>query len=381
MKFLLPIAILLAAIAVAGILIALRPGAETSEPTPYIPAVETLTAEAETVRIQVKAQGNVLPRTETALTADVGGRILKVSEHFDNGAFFNKGDILIEFDPLPYEVELAQARSRLASARLALVQEIAQAEQAREEWQLSGIQRSSEPSALVLRQPQIEMAEADIAAAEAAVRIAERNLEHTRVRAPYDGRVRERRVNLGQVTAPNSTVLGQIYAVDTAEIRLPLTLREYALLGMHEQGGQTPDTTRPVQVTAKLGNSEQEWQGRIVRSEGNLDPRNRMIHVIARIDDPFQRNGGEGPILQTGRFVSANIQGITLQEAFRIPRDAVIHPDQVRIVDNDNRLHSRRVTIIQSTETEAIVTEGLESGDRINLSSIDYFVEGMEVAP
>lgn len=380
MKFFLPTAILLLALALTSLLVFLRPGADTSEPQPYLPSVETLTAEAEPVRIRIHAQGNANPRTQTELTADVGGRIIRVAETFENGAFFSEGEVLLEFDPLPYEVELAQAQSRLAAAELALAQEQAQADQALEDWQRSGVQRETEPSPLVLRQPQIVGAEADISAARAAVAIAERNLEHTRVRAPYDGRVRERRVNLGQVTAPNSTVLGQIYSIDAAEVRLPLSLREVALLGLHEANAKTGEGLE-VRLHARLGDTEQEWQGHIVRSEGSIDARSRMLHVVARVEDPYRRQSGEGPVLQAGRYVNAEIEGIQLEAAFRIPRSAVVHPDQVRIVDADNRLHSRTVRILQTTATEAIITEGLEPGDRISLTGVDYFVEGMEVAP
>lgn len=379
MKYIWPILILLFASTVTALLIWLRPDPDVGEPEAYVPEVEYVEVETQRVTLQVKAQGTVEPRTETALTAEVGGRILRVADAFANGGFFAAGDVLLEIDPLPYENELAQARSNLASARLALAQEQAQADQARREWESY---RDSPPTPLVLRQPQIEKAQADIAAAETALRIAERNQDRTRVRAPYDGRVRAKQVDVGQVTAPNSTVLAQIYATDYAEVRLPLSLKQYSLLALST--GPAGNATDPslARFFAATGRVNDQWQGRIVRTEGSIDPRNRMIHVIARIDDPFRRQAeNSGPLLQIGRFVEAKIEGRTIENAFVIPRAALIHPDTVRVINADNRLVSREVSIVQTTEERVIIDGGLEDGDRVNLTPIQYFVENMEVAP
>lgn len=381
MKFILPTIILALTLLVTAALVILRPDAEMSEPQPYIPAVNTLTVDPESVTISVRAQGTAQPRMETTLTAEVGGRIVFISDIFQNGSFFEEDQLLLEFDPLPYEAELSRARSTLAAARMNLFQEQAQAEQAREEWLRSGINRPEGASPLVLREPQIALAQAEIEAAKAAVATARRNLERTQVRAPYNGRVRERSVSLGQVATASGTVLGQIYSIDRFEVRIPLSLREYTLLGLHERTGDFSSDPLAVNLRSQSGDLQQEWQGKLVRSEGSLDPRNRMIHVVVEVDDPYRRSGNDSPVLQAGRFLTANISGPVVDGAFRIPRSAIIHPNQVRIIDADNRLRSRQIQIHQTTADYAIITGGLEPGDRISLTAVDYFVEGMEVSP
>lgn len=381
MKFVLPSVILLLAIAATTALILLRPDAATGEPQPYVPAVSSHRVQAEAVTIVINAQGTAQPRMETTLTAEVGGRIVHISDAFQRGSFFEEDQVLLRFDPLPYEVELARALSALASAEMNLLQEEAQADQAREEWLRSGFERSGGPSALVLREPQIVLARAEIESAKAAVAIARRNLDRTELRAPFNGRVRERSVSLGQVAAASSTTLGQIYSIDRFEVRLPLSLREYTLLGLHEKSGDFSDEPLQVHLHSRSGDLLQEWQGQLVRSEGSLDPRNRVIQVVVEVEDPFRRSETNHPVLQAGRFLNASIKGPTVDNAFRIPRGAVIHPNQVRIIDSENRLRSREIRILQTTSEYAIVIDGLEPGERISLTAVDYFVEGMEVSP
>ena len=381
MKYVWPILILLVAATATTLLFLLRPEPDVEEPARYVPAVNTVTATPESVRLTVHTQGTVEPRSATTLTAEVGGRILWVADFFEAGGFFSEGDILLRIDPIPYEAALAEAQAALAGARLALEQERVMAEQARHEWEEHG---GREPTPLVLRQPQLEKARADLAAAEARVRIAERNLEHTRIRAPYDGRLREQLADLGQVVAPNSTPLARVYAIDYAEVRLPISLHQADKLNLPESSAAENTERVPARFHTRLNNSSISWHGEIVRTEGTIDPRTRMLTAVGRIAHPYhpnQDNGTDKPPLRVGQFVEAELIGIMLEKAFRIPRQALVDETTVRIVDAENRLRSRKVVVRHTTPDYAVITDGIDAGDRINLTPLDFFIEGMSVAP
>ncbi|MCC5805220.1 MAG: efflux RND transporter periplasmic adaptor subunit [Opitutales bacterium] len=377
MKYLWPVLVLIVALCLFALLVFFRSPPEMTEPEPHLPTVEFIRAEPKTVRLTVRSQGAVAPRTETDLTPEVSGRVLRVVDAFENGSFFEAGDLLLEIDPLPLESAVAEARAALATARLALAQEIAQGEQAVEDWAELG---QGTPGPLVQRVPQQEKARADVEAAETRLRVAERNLENTRVRAPYVGRTRERRVDVGQVVMANTTVLGRVYAIDFAEVRLPLSLREADLLDLPAPGSRAIGNGPVVRLSARSGDAVNEWTGHIVRAEAALDPRTRLLNLIARIDDPFARaDGSTHAPLTPGRFLEAEIEGVALEDAFRLPRSALADSRTVRVLDQDDRLVTREVTIRHTTPADIVVTEGIQPGDRVAVSSIEFFVENMPV--
>jgi len=155
-------------------MVALRPEPERTIPEPVLPLVEVFPVIWGEVPLAVMAQGTVRPHRETQLMAEVAGRITRVSPQFREGATFAAGNVLVEIDPTDFEAALAQARQQSAQAQLTLAQEVNQARQAREDWQRLGGQAEMDP--LVLREPQLAVAEAAVASAQAAVRVAERNL-------------------------------------------------------------------------------------------------------------------------------------------------------------------------------------------------------------
>ena len=213
--------------AVAFTMWKLRPEQEKKEPQDILPTVETLQVYPEDLVVKVETQGTVEARTETVLTAEVSGLVEWVSPDFVAGGFFEKGEVLLKIDALEYESRLAEARSRLAQAELVYAQERALAEQAARDWEDLG---RGEPTDLVLRKPQLAKAKADREAAEAALRIAERNVRFTEVRAPYAGRVRRKRVDVGQSITARASQLAEIYSVEVAELRLPLSAKEAGFL-------------------------------------------------------------------------------------------------------------------------------------------------------
>lgn len=371
MKVLLPILILLAAGGATALLVVFKPEATEVAVERPIASVKVLTMQPESVQLTVRSQGTVLPRTESDLSAEVSGRIIEVADAFRAGGSFRKGDVLLKIDPADYEAAVAASRAELANAELALAQEAALTEQADADWTALG---QGEASDLTLRKPQLAQAKAAIESARANLKRAERDLARTELTTLFDGRVLRTAADLGQyVSAAPATPVARIFATDRAEIRLPVTTREAERLETHDR--------RQRYITLQKANTPNSptWTARLARIEATIDPATRLLYVVAALDTPFEPTPEHPEPLRRGQFVTAEIEGRVLSEAYVLPRYALRGSNSVYIVTEANTLETRAVVIAQSDAEQVIVTNGLTPGDRIALSPIAYYVENMPV--
>ncbi len=379
LKIVLPIGVLGASVAVAVLLIATGPQAERRPPPPVVPLVEVQPVQPTTYQIEVESRGTVSPRTQSTLVPEVSGLIVDVAPSFRNGGFFERGDPLLFIDARDYENAVTVARAELAQARLSLIEEEAQADQALRDWKKLS-EAGESPPALVAREPQLASARAAVAAAEARLRQAEIDQERTRIRAPYAGRVLEKNADVGQYVTPG-TVLARIYAVDYAEIRMPLTDEQQAFLRLPEdyRGDDEDDgASLPVTLYTTVGRRTYEWHGRIVRTEGAIDTRSRQLFVVAQVDDPYARRDGRPP-LKVGQFVQARSPGRRLEGVFVLPRGATTGDEEVFVVTPDNRLERRRIDVIWRDAEHIVVSGGLDAGERISLTPLPFAADGASV--
>jgi RND family efflux transporter MFP subunit len=375
----LPLLVLAGGIAVFMYLHATRPVAERRvAPEPEI-RVRTVELLPRSYPVSIQSQGTVRARTESTLIPEVSGRITDVAPNFREGGFFAEGDVLLEIDASDYRTAVVRAEASLAEARVRLAEEAAQASQARIDWERLGTGES--PPELVLRGPQLGLARANVAAAEANLEQARRNLERTRIVAPYAGRVLTKHVDVGQVVSPG-TPLAEVYAVDYAEIRLPLTTDQYAMLEMPAgvRGESGPSFSIPVTLTASFGPETVSWNGRVVRVEGAVDARSRQIYVIAQVDDPYGPQHAHP--LKVGLFVEAEIEGKTLKDMYVLPRTALREARYVLTLTDDNRLRRVPVDPAWTTRDEVVFREpSIPPGTRASLTQMALAIDGMQVVP
>ncbi|MDT8384130.1 MAG: efflux RND transporter periplasmic adaptor subunit [Gammaproteobacteria bacterium] len=371
-RILLPLLVLAAGIAAGVVLMATGPEVKRIPLVQSPPVVETRVVVPEDYQVTVHSQGTVVPHTQSTLIPEVAGRIVAIGENFRSGGSFRAGETLFRIAAEDYRNAIIIARADLARARLALAQEQALAQHAREDWEKLG--RSDPPSDLTLHKPQVASATAELAAAEARLQQAERNLARTEVRAPYAGRILEKAVDVGQYVAPG-TVAATLYATDTAEVRLPLTDAQLALVTLPDDGGQQA----PVTLSARLGNTRHQWQGRLVRTDGAIDTASRQLFVVAQIDRPFAPVGAT-PGLKIGQFVEAEILGRPLTGVFVLPRVAVEAGDEVLVVTADRRIERRAVQVALRKGEQVIVSAGLAAQERISLTPMPFARNGTAVA-
>jgi len=378
-RFILPLIVIAVCLGVAKYLIATKPEAgRRFDGPPTTLSVDARVLVPTNYVVRVDSQGEVRARTRTTLVSQVSGEVIEVSPAFREGGFFREGDVLVRIDPRDYETAVIVAEAGLKQSEAALELERALAAQAQADLQRLGLEENSDP--LALRRPQLAEAEAVVASAKARLAEAERNLERATIDAPYDGRVLTQQVDVGQFVNIGAA-LASIYAVDYAEIRLPLSDKEFAFSGLTDSAGPSGVGRTPVKLSATVGLERKTWDGFIARVEGAIDSRSRQHFVVAQVDDPYGRNTTRTTPLKVGQFVDATIQGMTMTNVFLIPRSAVRNGEEVLIVDAENRLHRRPVDGVWGTEEEVLVRTGLEAGEVVCLTALPFAVDGTEVTP
>lgn len=335
--------------------------------------------------VLVRSQGMAQPRTRSTLLPEVTAKIVSVAPNFDEGGFFKKGEELIKLDPVDYETALVVARAVEAEARTALAEEEAKAAQAKEDWESLG--RTTSASDLTLRKPQLAQAKANLEARSAEVVRAQRDLERTVIRAPYDGQVLEQSVDVGQLVTPGTT-LGKIFATDLFEIRLPLPERDLRFLKLPEHyrdasEAEVPPT--PVVLRAAVAGRIVRWEGVITRVESAIDEATRQMMAVAQVRDPYSKKLKDVPPLKIGQFVEADIQGESLKDVFVIPRSVVRAGNEIILITTQNTLRRVLVEPLTGNEKEIIISasqpKGPREGDRLCLTPIPFPAEGAKVEP
>lgn len=379
-KFMLPLMLIIGSVLVVIAMIAWQKSqsAERKPETEKAILVETIEAEVVSLNFKVNSQGTVRPRTETTLVAEVSGKIVSVSPKFVAGGFFQEGEVLLQIDPSDYETGLKRAEAALASRQAKLADETARSEQALKDWENLG--RQGQPSDLVLRKPQMADAQANVSAAEADVQKARRDLERTRINVPYDGLVRQKAVDIGQYVTPG-TRLGVTFAIDTAEVRLPLTSFDLNYLDLPSETEAGNKAFPPVTLSVENGTGTSQWQARIIRTEGVVDETSRVIYAVAQVIDPYRVLGqSDQAELKIGTFVNAEIQGLPAENVVVLPRYVLRADNTILTVNDDSQLEILPVTVLRAEPREVYLSQGITGGTKVVITTLDAPVPGTKLA-
>lgn len=372
LKIVLPIGAILAAIVVSYLLFVTRPKVEHQQVEAQIPLVTVSPVKAESMNIPVFTRGTVSPGTQIQLISEVSGQVLEVNPNFANGGFFQRGEVLVRVDTLEYDVNIKRAEAAVAQAYQAYLQ--AEAEK-------KARSRSSGGNQLATFEVQFRQAEAHYLAAKAELEAIKLQRERTVVRAPFDGRVLMAVVNPGQYLRPGLQ-MGVIYAVNVAEVRLPLSDRQLSLVDVPGRMSSGDVSELPeVIFSEQYAGKTYTWKGHVVRAEGGVDERNRLLYLVAQVPDPYGVDPAQPgrPELVAGSFVEAAIAGRHFERIFPIPRRALRNGNQVWVVGDDGRLDKRDIGVLYKAKDMIYVTTGIDDGEQVVLSQLDVAVEGMRV--
>lgn len=364
--------ILLIGFIIIALLNTFKPEARKRSIPETVVRVDVITAKPSNYPIVVNANGTVEAETRGDLVAQIRGEIVAVSDSFNTGGTFKKGDILIQLDKRDYQADLSGALANLSQADALYRQEQATAKQAKLDWQRLG--NATPAPDLVLRKPQLTAAKAQYDSAKAASDGARLNLNRTTITAPYDGRIIERKAVLGQYLGVGAPI-AEVFATEGVEVRLPVSQDEFSQLGL-DSFSTEPNSENPftVSITSTVGNQGYQWDAEITRTDSTFDINTRQIDVIAEVSDPFGRTSGQAA-LKIGQFVSARIQGRTIENVFVIPNKSIREGSYIYVV-RDGKLAKQSIGIVWQDDQNALINGGIQNGELVVTTSLNSTLAG-----
>ncbi|MDG1827589.1 MAG: efflux RND transporter periplasmic adaptor subunit [Luminiphilus sp.] len=372
-KFLIAALLTGSGLLVSGLVLTGKPAPVANvPPEPLRPVVSVLRAQPSEISLAVNTQGTVEARRRINLVAEVAGKVSTVSERFEEGAFFDQGDVLLQLEQADYEFAIARAQSQVAAAEQRLAEERGRNRQAKREWRELG---TVEANALFLRQPQMKAAEAALKASVADLSAAQLALSRTEIRAPFSGRIESKRADLGQYIAPGAAV-AEIYATDIVDVALPLNDSQLAALKLPMNANVALGI--PVILSTAFGGRQWQWQAQIRRVQAVVDRQSRTVNAIAEVLQPFESEISGRPPLTPGMFVRAEIPTPPIPNLVQLPASALRSDNTVLVVGTGEKLVRQPVAVQRRTEQWAWVS-GLTEGSRIVRAQTGLLVVGLTV--
>lgn len=397
----LPMAIVLTGIGAFALLRSMGDPPERLEREFAGPLVEGVPAPARSVQVTVQGQGTVEPAAQVDLVPQVAGVTVWTSPQLEPGGAFRRGDLLARIDPEEYELAVARTEAEVARAEYQLEVARGEAEVARREWELlhAGQATPSPPDPLVLREPQVRAAQAELKAARARLREAGLRLERTRLAAPFDGRVRASTLDAGQFVSVGQRV-ARLYSTERAEISVPVPTEEMAwlelvggllgtatgdmrqetsVMGGYGERAPGPGPAPTAVIRGSYAGRQHQWRGRAVRVEGEIDPRSRMVHVIVEVDEPYAARVEAAAPLMVGMFVDVEIAGRRLEGVRVIPRAALRPGNRVWVAGRAGILDIRPAEVLRAGQDEVLIRLEMAPDERVVVSQINGVTDGMKV--
>ncbi len=318
----------------------------------------------EDVRIQLTSYGEVVPLETTNLSAQVSGEVQTWNPKLVSGGLVRRGETLFTIEPDAYEAALLLAQANVASAEAQLIQEKAQADVAARE---AKTMPSSKVSALYLRKPQVMSAEAGLKSAQAQLKLAKRDLDNCKVKAPYDALIVSRNISTGDYVSQGTTV-AVLNNIEYAEVTFPVAGFDSKFLDANTLG-------KEVLISGNTA-EDKALKGTIHRDTGVVDNNTRMSYLVARINDPYAINSN-GPTLKFGSYASVTFEGTLLRDVFRIPQELVTNR-KVWTLDEENNLHSNTVSVVREENGDFLI-QGDFNPKRVVMDLPEYPQNGMAV--
>ena len=369
---------ILAAGAGGGYYVLRSNGAQASNPpaasAPPAMPVSVASVEPRDVALWDEFSGRLEAVERVEVRSRVAGAVQSV--HFREGALVKQGDLLITIDPAPYaaEVDRAQAQVAAAQARVLLTKNDFERGE-----QLSGSRIISQRD-LDQRLNASREAEANLAAARAALQANKLNLDYTEVRAPVAGRVGKLEITVGNLVAagPGAPVLTTLVSVNPiyASFNADEEVVSRALKSLSESGNAA-DVAR-IAVKMNTSTSSQTVEGRLQLIDNQVDTRSGTVRVRAVFDNV------DGSLMP-GQFARLQMGQPKNEPALAISERA-IGTDQskryVMVVNSENKAEYREVTLGAAlADGLRVVTNGLKSGERIVVNGLQRVRPGALVAP
>ncbi len=380
----LAILILAAGVGINKYLVSTKPVAKKSALVIKGTPVEVMTIAQSAARIRIRARGTVMPSRHVVLATEVGGKVIAVAPNLQPGGKFVKGDIIARVNPADYRLAVEQQFALVDSAAAQLQVEESRRAVAKREWEMFGSQRKETANKnLALREPQMRSATTKLKSAKSGLKRARLGVERTLLRAPFDGMVQDRNVDLGQIVGPGAPLLSFVGTrTYWVQISVPLErLTWFSVPGVNTEG---PGSM--VVVSQRMGDTHIERQGRVLRLLSDVDPAGHMARLLIEVSDPLKRpeqeeSAGESSSLPLllGSYVEVTIEGREAKDIIELDRFALRSGDEVYLLTADSTLEKRKVDVLWRQEDTVLLRGGLRPGEQVIVSPLSAAVEGMKL--
>jgi RND family efflux transporter MFP subunit len=325
----------------------------------------------------IRTYGVVKPSKTIQLKPRVGGEVIAVSPQFVPGNLISQGQWLIKLDPTDFEIALERARSELTKAESAYAIEQGEQIRAQKAFELVSETIASDNKALILRQPQLKQAEAEVKTAQAMVKQAEIELQRTVIAMPFSGQILSREANLGSQLTPGN-VLADVIGTKTYWIESNIPLSQLAWLA----APASDDEANVVIKNTTAGNQETAHQGKLIQVITRLDEQSRMARVLIEVNDPLGLTSNNQQIssnaLIAGTYVETDLPAITINDSVKLPVQYLRKRDTAWVM-KDGKLDIRSVTVLYRDENFAYISEGITEGDKVITTEISAVRQGANV--
>ena len=381
-KIIAPCVVLALGVLAASHYLESKPRIRSREGQPVSRLVQVQEVQTESTRPFIVGNGQVRARQEVNLRSQLRGRVTSLPEQFIPGGHVLQGEVLLTIDARDHELQIQQAKAGLAKAKAQLEEERGRHRVAQLEYQLSGKQLPEDEKTLVLRKPQLLDAEANLERAQATLTKAQIDLDRTRIEAPFDGQITERHVSVGSMIR-DSLNLFDLVATDVFWLKVSLPTQYLKWLSFPTRNDQL-DNDQCAGSSVKVRNIA-DWpadvyrEGCVISLLPELNDRVRTATVLVEIQDPLAlkpKNLGLPQVL-VNEFLQAEILGHDIDNVVRLPRRLLQNNNQVWLMNSDNKLESREVSLAYRGRDDVLVDGGLVAGEKLVTTSLPGAVEGI----
>lgn len=373
--------ILVVGAVVSYILITTGPETLPEENASSARIVQTIPLIPQDRSVSVSVQGSVVPSRKVTLRPQVSGRVVEMSDSVSIGGYVHAGDEMIRIDPKDYELALAETRASFEQARFEREVESGRQVIALREWNelQADLDMEEVNRSLVLREPHLRRAEALMEKANNDIEIAELQLSRTVISAPFNAKVVNEFVEVGQLLNPGSNIC-ELVGTDEfwVQVSVPFSKLKWVAFPGEGQSG----TRARVILDVGEGQAE-EWEGEVLRLLGNLDPNALMAQIIITVKDPLGLHSSSEkklPLL-LGSFVEVEIDAGVLEDTLTIPRAALREGQKIWVVGNDNLLRVADADILWPEKDTLLISSDLMNGEQLIVSDLRVALPGLKVNP
>ncbi|MCA1334621.1 efflux RND transporter periplasmic adaptor subunit [Pseudooceanicola marinus] len=334
-------------------------------------AVTVETLHPQSLTLTSTLPGRVRAVAEAEVRPQVNGIILE--RNFKEGSMVEEGDVLYQIDPTTYEAALAQAEASLTSAQA----QLRAAERDFERVQELADRGINSQQAMDDATSARDIAQAQVKMAEAALRTAQIELDHTQIRARLSGLAGLSEVSQGAlVTASQSTPLTTIRQLDTVHVDVTQSAAE--LLAWRRGAADIGDGAEAEVSLTLADGSEFPHTGLLTAAEPHVDEQTGV--VVLRIEFP-----NDEMMLLPGMYVQVEMPTNAMDNVYLVPQEAVTRDrrgnPQTLVVTADNTVEQRSLTVLQDRGSDWVVTEGVNDGDRVIVAGLQSASPGATVSP